>query len=658
MTVPFGQNAGDLLSDQVNLTYQIFNLRMLLERSLSDRLLDGSARRQAVVGFNISLDPPAYAKDSAAVVEITVESPKSGVGSVSLVAMMPQEKTYNAVALDTKSNAFSGSAVSSYVNVGVAGRRSSRTMYLYRDNDTIAYEDMMRAEADSELQFGWVFRPVLGRRSVSPGMRQMFAVLALPAQDEAECAGKGQAEKECVLAAASSMTVKVRTYWKKYKRDTLTTYSRSQVVGWPGFRNLFGTPAVLSDPYMNFATYSGVAVESPAVTDGALKPKIQSVSWTYTGAKSILVSLKGANFFPGTSVILGGRTYKESAGNLLIKSDSIMDIATDLDGLVRADGVVVGRYGAAEPIVVDSSSSTPSTSLTGDISVGPALGGIREITIPLRPACATLPKSEKTGSLRLPLILLNDASFSDRATISCDTGTAELKLSVADELITSKAPRLQVIYPFGSRSDRISVIDPNIAFQLDRIGGDSNTYILRAKANPDFTSGCKKLLVGPGREVTIPAKDCAATDHVRYLTSNSVLITGLKAADGALFSDKFLLLNGPAPYEVAVPPAKKDPAKPAFDGGQTPSIGQNDARWITVTGTELDGVFAAKINALAIDLRLTAAKKPADKDKLQLYIPRSISEKSGDLDITFYDTSNKVIDTVPLRIVCMSCKTK
>jgi hypothetical protein len=34
----YGLSANDLLSDQVNLSYQILNLRMLLERSLSDRL--------------------------------------------------------------------------------------------------------------------------------------------------------------------------------------------------------------------------------------------------------------------------------------------------------------------------------------------------------------------------------------------------------------------------------------------------------------------------------------------------------------------------------------------------------------------------------------------------------------------------------------------
>lgn len=56
----FGTNPSDLLSDQVNLTYQIFNLRMLLERSLSDRLLDDDQpRRQAVLGFNVTLDPRA-----------------------------------------------------------------------------------------------------------------------------------------------------------------------------------------------------------------------------------------------------------------------------------------------------------------------------------------------------------------------------------------------------------------------------------------------------------------------------------------------------------------------------------------------------------------------------------------------------------------------
>ncbi|MEK6279567.1 MAG: hypothetical protein AABN95_04365 [Acidobacteriota bacterium] len=57
----------------MNLTYQIFNLRMLLERSLSDRLLDDDQpRRQAVLGFNVTLDPPRTSNDAVAVVEISL----------------------------------------------------------------------------------------------------------------------------------------------------------------------------------------------------------------------------------------------------------------------------------------------------------------------------------------------------------------------------------------------------------------------------------------------------------------------------------------------------------------------------------------------------------------------------------------------------------
>jgi hypothetical protein len=36
INLPFGVNPADLLNDQVNLTYQVFNLQMISERSLSD----------------------------------------------------------------------------------------------------------------------------------------------------------------------------------------------------------------------------------------------------------------------------------------------------------------------------------------------------------------------------------------------------------------------------------------------------------------------------------------------------------------------------------------------------------------------------------------------------------------------------------------------
>lgn len=56
-TPTFGSNGSDLLSDEVNLTYQLYNVRMLLDRSLTDRTIEKRPRLQAVVGFDIDIEP-------------------------------------------------------------------------------------------------------------------------------------------------------------------------------------------------------------------------------------------------------------------------------------------------------------------------------------------------------------------------------------------------------------------------------------------------------------------------------------------------------------------------------------------------------------------------------------------------------------------------
>lgn len=106
----YGESALDLLTDQANLTYQIFTTRLLLERSLSDRLFNGKPRLQAVLGVDISIDPPRTANDAVAVVELTVTArdpqTTSVVPGLSVVSLMPSENAYNTAALSTKSHAF------------------------------------------------------------------------------------------------------------------------------------------------------------------------------------------------------------------------------------------------------------------------------------------------------------------------------------------------------------------------------------------------------------------------------------------------------------------------------------------------------------------------------------------------------------------------
>lgn len=325
----FGASPADLLADQVNLSYQIFNIRMLLERALSDRLWKHDARLQTVLGFQVSIDPSKQGRDRAAFVEITVSPTASGQCSApaardavaaddyreapSLVALMPYEKTYNSSAVSSSASAFGGSAVFQIFTLGVNVEKQDQVFYLFRDADTLAMERMQSPPGapPHSVTFGWQFRPVLGRRSVSPGVRQMFAVVALPEANDGE--------------ADTSLCVQERTYWRKYYRDALTTADREDYVRgeYP-----FVVPVIKSKAYE---------------TD--LSPKIEHFGWTRVSGTTGVVSFSGKNFFPGTQIQVGDKTHLDTASGLLIKSDTVMELTVPLQDLASGEGFISGRYG-------------------------------------------------------------------------------------------------------------------------------------------------------------------------------------------------------------------------------------------------------------------------------------------------------------------------
>ncbi len=385
----YGSSASDLLNDQVNLTYQIFNLQMILERALSDRLLPGvttenKTRLQAVLGFNVTIDPPRTANDAVAVVEITLTSDDNG--NLSLVSLMPQEKTYNAAALSNKSNAFSGAAAVSAFQVGASSRKRSQIFYLYRDSDTVSYERM--TGDPKKIVFGWMFRPVLGRRSVSPGLRQLFAIMALPNVDCTNVNSQGRDKDGNVCKA--NLKSKVRTYWKKYDRATLTSFEHHDAnrasLFWYGLSLGLARPQIFEEHgYADEATYDPVEVRSSAEYQDELKPKVASVTWRPTGAKSIVISAQGNNFFSQTKVALGDKTYAEGSG-LTLKSNQSFDLITTLDALVNGPGTVLGRYDIGVPLIRgELPSSLPANGVeVEEAFLTPAIAGERKIEIHLQ----------------------------------------------------------------------------------------------------------------------------------------------------------------------------------------------------------------------------------------------------------------------------------
>jgi hypothetical protein len=671
----YGENASDLLSDQTNLTYQIMNLQMILERSLSDRLLDGGARLQAVLGFNVTLDPPRTANDAVAVVEVTVDAQGASTSDLSLVSLMPQEKTYNSAALSTKSNSFGGSAVVKMIQVGYSQRRQGKTFYLYRDTDTVAYE---RIDSDShKVVFGWMFRPVLGRRSISPGLRQLFAVLALPAKD-------GE--------SAQILNANVVTYWKKYDAKTMTSFlprdanrgNRARYIASMGL----AYPQIFAGRYQNHETYAGIKVEPAKEYEKGLRPSVTSVTWRATGAKTALISVKGTNLFTGTQVLMGDKVYATVADGLTLKSNETFDLLTPLDALSTGPGAILGRYGAAVPLTV---TSVPAGGMPGGIEVrearlGPTLGGFRSVEIYLRARTYTVAgqPTNKLSRAQLPRDLLaqphKDLTASSvnevQPIISFNGRTVALPYSMREEsdevvlvanvpasLISGTGGIVEIAWPFLPPDQWTAVYrfyDPASTFGITRF---SDKTIFISMTSPEgFTIDprtgkqgvagyCWQLLAG---EKATKIKTSVCGDGVSGPVEPSANGVSLTMADA--LPDKVMLI---APYSTVFPldVPKLTPTPTAVSPAPI-QLKQFDALWVDVNGKDFIGASAVEANQTQLKFRFPDPPKDAkagDPVKtIQVEITRDLTTKPGNVDVTISDMSGKQLGTARLQIACIS----
>lgn len=108
----FSVSASDILNEQMQLTYEIANLRLLLEGALNDRILKNAKTNNTVtkarttIGFPITISPDSRFKDAVAMVEVEVETdPNQDLSAngqaPAVTALLPREKTYNVAATKT-----------------------------------------------------------------------------------------------------------------------------------------------------------------------------------------------------------------------------------------------------------------------------------------------------------------------------------------------------------------------------------------------------------------------------------------------------------------------------------------------------------------------------------------------------------------------------
>jgi hypothetical protein len=695
----FGQNPADLLSDQVNLTYQIFNLRMILERSLSDRLLGDMPRRQAVLGFNVTIDPPRTADDAVAVVEITLNADGCDGkkdGCLSLVSLMPQEKTYNSAAVSNKSHAFGGAAVVNIFQVGFSQRNRSQVFYLYRDNDTISYE---RMDPDSgKIIFGWMFRPVLGRRSVSPGLRQMFAIVALPTDDEPETNGS------VTKGSSTRLDAVVRTYWKKYDGNTMTSFEERDTNRAGRIKNAltFGLtkPEIFVARYGNEATYSNIEVKPTADYQAALSPVVTAVSWRATGAKSVLISAQGKNFFSETKVAIGDKTYATTDDGLILKSNQAFDLKTTLDALANGPGAVIGRYGLGVPLTLnDAGLNVPKGGIVIDrLELAPAFGSNRVLDIyltdpdtgqPLRlhnqsatlnkmlvnSALNTVPQDQDGGDAN-PIVTINGSvvPLPYKLSNKIENGVVTaliLTCNVPDSLVPKDGGLVRVSFPFlpDRWTANKAISNPASQFQITRLGANSivihtNNWLGFTRQHDgsypaarfcwNFRAGDKSLDLAsdtctpkkPAQAQATPrtrkgaakkvsaAKTETKPDSSERISDYSVAVTLVSGVP-----DKIVLIDPDgAVYSLDVP---KD-AAPGSTDPKPIMLNQNDSVWVDLAVSDAAKVVGVEVNQSRLGTRFEPAKDGKPVKILQVHVTQDITAKPSDMDMTVTDTDGKV----------------
>jgi hypothetical protein len=616
MSPSFGSQAEDVLSDQVSLTYQIINVRMLLERALSDRLYKKEPRVQVVLGFQIGIDPPKEARDKAAFVEMTVSGPNGK--PLSVVSVMPYEKTYNAFAIHRRSNAFGGAAVAKVISLGYQERRRSETLYVYKDADTLAHGAPVPGPESEKATFGWEFRPVLGRHSVSPGLRQMFAVIALPVAD-----GSG-------TTALDPLKIEVTTYWRKYDASKSIASGKREIVE-------FSKPLGSVEP-----------MRTDDITE-QLGPRIDDVQWRATDDKTAVVQIAGDRLFSGTQVMLGPKIYSSAATGLIFKSDHLIELRTTVSELAFGDGAVSGRYG--KPVALASlpkAPVSPSGIAVNDVRFRDDPG--REflpVTVVLQTrdgSPLTLPPEQPLMSVGSEVASSVYAEPRDCLPMAMAASAKSPTLSRAVAFISSSPPTGPTpvnCWQFtgmvtAARLRAESVVSLKYPFRGDiwqasfpiyppfTISGITNLGTFEVKKGTKVTRLAitgRGFMRGGTQWTVILDRDYKASD---LRISDTIL--QLDVAPEILAGFKSIIVQPSAgnPVVLKLPDGKPAPLEPALDGGQAKTVRKETSVAVVFTGKDLKGIKAAKFDGKPLTTEVSD-----DGKSITLFLTREVTAKLG-----------------------------
>jgi len=327
-TTGFSVQSSAVLSEQMQLASALSTELLEKEGALSDRLMrfkdsGGShleMRSRATIGFDVTLAPTREEKDAVAVVEVIVANCKAAPAPPAVTAMIPSERTFNVAAVRNSSTSLGAGIATQFLGVSAGWLFGRNSYFLVQDQDTVAQvfqpseDDMLKTQCTSNQCVGirWMFRPVLGKRFVSPERRKV--VLQLAFAEHTSDPQYGQAV--------------VHTSWHRFDR-------KNGLVG----EELPGRSAYLYSYPIRPYRLSEI---EPVLNDGSIDD---------LGGGLVMVRLEGS-FLAGTYVRVGGSVLSDSSSGLFREISALSFIAPAAD-LLSKNSFLVSRSGDRVPLTID-----------------------------------------------------------------------------------------------------------------------------------------------------------------------------------------------------------------------------------------------------------------------------------------------------------------
>jgi hypothetical protein len=315
LTLPTASiSALDALNEEMQLTYEIANLRLLLEGSLNDRYVKGQRfiKPKTTLGFPITISALPEYKNAIAVVEVEVENPHvvfNPADRPAVTALLPREKTYNVAQLSDHMTSSGAGIVTQVINGGFSFLRGRKSYYVVQDQDTLAVMLPQRQSQPNETAFAWQFRPVLGQPFVRSGLKQTFVQLSAPVKADSGCFGR----------------IRVTSYWRRIDRKT-------------------GALKEIIDDSVNISTVE------PTIPVFDLAPVIEDeVKYDDLGSGQIRVTLTG-KFLDGSYVRVGNVNLGEGSPGFTREATQIRFVAAASD-IAKYRAYLVSRDGTETEII-------------------------------------------------------------------------------------------------------------------------------------------------------------------------------------------------------------------------------------------------------------------------------------------------------------------